>query len=151
MKKTPRQGTSKSASQVVTDTFELQKILPCLFLQTKVVYYKRQLVMYNLTLYESCQLTGDAGYSFMWEKTVAGRGSQEIGSYLWMWLENLPEAVGIDDGCLYSDSYDGQNCNFLPSAILMFLASFKRIKITHTYSEPRHSHMGADTTHVTTE
>ena len=63
--------------------------------------------MYNLTLYENCQLTGDAGYCFMWNKTVAGRGSQEIGSYLLMWLENLPEAEGIDDVRLYGDSYGG--------------------------------------------
>ena len=35
--------------------------------------------------------------------------------------------------------------------ILMFLASFKGIKNTQTYSEPGHSHMEADTTHATTE
>ena len=37
--------------------------------------------------------TSDTGYYFMWNETVAGSGSEEIGSCLWKWLKNLSKGI----------------------------------------------------------
>lgn len=136
---------AKNNAGVVTASFDLQKVLPCPFLQTGVVYYKRQLAVYNLTIYETRMGTSDTGHCLMWDETIAGRGSQEIGSCLWKWLETLPEDT--TDIRLYSDSCGGQNRNYPLTAMLMHLSHSKGISITHSYLEPGHTHMEADTIH----
>ena len=134
-----------ASNDCVTASFDMQKVLPCPLLQTGVVYYKRQLAVYNLTVYESSKQGGNKGHCFMWNETIAGRGSQEIGSCLWKWMDGLPEE--IKDIRLYSDSCGGQNRNYPLSAMLMHLSQTKEVKITHTYLLPGHTHMEADSIH----
>ena len=139
---------AEQSDDCIMATFDLQKVLPCPLLRTGIAYYKRQLAVYNLTVYETTK-NGSKAYCFMWNETIAGRGSQEIGSCLWKWIEGLSSE--IKDVRLYSDCCGGQNRNYPLSTMLMHLASSRNIKITHTYFQPGHSHMEADTIHAIIE
>ena len=133
---------------VVTASFDLQKVLPCPFLQTGIAFYKRQLAVYNLTIFETSD-KGVKAHCMLWDETIAGRGSEEIGSALLLWLERLPP--NITDVRLYSDCCSGQNRNVFLSAMLMEIAYKKNLSISHTYLEPGHTHMEADTIHAAIE
>lgn len=71
---------------VVTGSFDLQKVLPCPFIQTGVALYKWQLAVYNLTIFETSS-KGTKAYCILWDETIAGRGKEEIGSALLKWFE----------------------------------------------------------------
>ena len=79
------------------------------------MYYKRQLAVYNLTIFETTKQGGNQGHCFIWNETIAGRGAQEVGSCLWKLIDNLPQT--IKDIRLYSDSCGGQNRNYPLSTI----------------------------------
>ena len=51
-----------SSENCVTASFDWQKILQCPHLQTGIVYYKRQLAVYNLTVYETTKLRDNLGH-----------------------------------------------------------------------------------------
>ena len=146
-KKTDKEFAMKKKG-IVTASFDLQKVLPCPMLQTGVVYYKRQLAVYNLTIYET-SMEGNKAPCMMWDETIAGRGGKEIGSCVPKWLNELLN--DIKEVRLYSDSCGGQNRNHLIAAILMYMCKHKGIKITHSFLEPVHTHMEADTMHATIE
>lgn len=133
---------------IVTASFDLQKVLPCPMLQTGIVYYKRQLAVYNLTIFET-SVDGNKAHCMIWDETIAKRGGQEIGSCVMKWLNGLSD--DIKDIRLYSDSCGGQNRNHLFAAMLMNVSRSKGIKITHSFLEPGHTHMEADTVHALIE
>lgn len=85
----------------------------------------------------------------LWDEMIAGRGSEEIGSALLKGMENL--STEISDVHLHLDCCGSQNRNVYLSAKLMETAYMKNIKITHTYLEPGHTHMEADTIHARIE
>ena len=62
-------------------TFDLEKCLPLPRLTTGVVYYKRQLNIYNMIIH-LCNTDVNNGFMHIWPETVAGRGSSEVGSCL---------------------------------------------------------------------
>ena len=68
----------------VTATFDLQSILQLPIGAASPFYYKRKLVLYNLTVYEGTQ----DGYCFMWSEVDGKRGSNEIGSILYKYLSH---------------------------------------------------------------
>ena len=130
-------------------SFDLQNVLPCPFLQTGIGNrYKRQLAVYNLTIFETSD-KGVKSQCMLRDETIAGRGSEEIGSALLLWLERLPP--NITDVRFYSDCCSGQNRNVFLSAMLMEIAYQKNLSISHTYLEPGHTHMEADTIHAAIE
>jgi len=53
----------------------------------------------------------------MWDESVAKRGSLEIASCLWLWLEHLPASV--KRVTLYSDSCSGQNPNINMAGVIL--------------------------------
>jgi len=147
MKAADRQNSNDDPKHCVV-TFDLQKVLCCPSGKVGTIFYKRKLATYNLTVFD---MRSKKGSCFMWDETVAKRGSCEIASCLWLWLQTLPETV--EKVTLYSDSCSGQNKNL--NILTMMLAAvhvFKPIKQNdHKYLETGHTQMEVDSMHATIE
>ncbi|KAE8741825.1 hypothetical protein FOCC_FOCC012634 [Frankliniella occidentalis] len=128
-------------------TFDLQKVLYSPKSEVGEFFYKRKLSSYNFTIYDCT--TGQA-YCFVWDQTIAKRGSDEISSCVLSFFE---EAVknGVTEFKIYSDSCSGQNKNkFLYS--MYYLAARKyNVKIIHRYLEKGHTQMECDSVHAQIE
>lgn len=100
-----------------TITFDLQKTLPLPRIPTNVVFYKRQLWVYNLGIHSG---SNDQAHCNVWVEGEAGRGSQEVGSCL---LKHVMERLGNDvkNLILWSDSCGGQNRNIKLTLMLKAL------------------------------
>lgn len=62
-----------------TLTFDMEKTLPLPRISTSIVFYKRQLWLYNVGVHSGKQ---NKGYCYFWAEGTAGRGSQEVLSCL---------------------------------------------------------------------
>jgi len=62
---------------VETLTYDLQKVLLLPKISTNVIYYKRQLNLYNLGVHSG---KDQKGYFYVWMENEGGRGAQDVGS-----------------------------------------------------------------------
>ena len=69
----------RASDEIYVLSFDLEKALPFPKLSTSVAYYKRNLYVYNLGCHD---LKTNEGYMYVWPKTQASRGSQEVSSCL---------------------------------------------------------------------
>lgn len=99
-------------------TFDLQKALPFPILTTSVAYYKRNMYVYNLGCHE---LRRDLGFMYVWDETIASRGSQEVGSCVMKHIQT--QASKAKHLVMYSDACTGQNRNLKFALFLMKLAA----------------------------
>lgn len=90
---------------VETLTFDLQKTHPIPKLPTGIVYYKRQLNLYNLGIFVG---SSQKGIFNVWLEHEAGRGTQEVGSCLRKFVNENVKAP-VKKLVLWSDSCGGQN------------------------------------------
>ncbi|KAF2899968.1 hypothetical protein ILUMI_06218, partial [Ignelater luminosus] len=92
---------------VKTLTFDMQKTLPLQRLSTNIIFYKRQLWLYNCGLH-----TGKDNKSIfnIWLEGHAGRGAQKVGSCIRKYVVNHISDK-IQELILWSDSCEGQNRN----------------------------------------
>lgn len=127
-----------------TITFDLQKTLPLPRIPTNVVFYKRQLWVYNLGIHSG---SNDQAHCYVWVEGEAGRGSQEVGSCI---LKHVRERLGNDDVknlILWSDSCGGQNRNIkltlMLKALLVDHPTLQTIKLR--FLESGHSFLPNDT------
>lgn len=98
-------------------TFDMEKTLPLPRISTNVVFYKRQLWLYNEGVYSG---KGDKGFCYIWVEGEAGKGAQEVGSVLRRHVkEELPP--NTKHLILWSDSCGGQNRNIKITLILKTL------------------------------
>lgn len=95
-------------------TFDLEKTLPLPRIPTNIIFYKRQLWVYNAGVH-SCKT--ESGFCYVWVENEAGRGAQEIGSCL---IKHIEQHVGteIKHLILWCDSCGGQNRNIKMILIL---------------------------------
>jgi len=121
-------------------TFDLQKVLCCPSGKVGTIFYKRKLATYNLTVFN---LASRDGYNYMWDESKAKRGSCEIASCIWKFLNTLPDT--IDNVILYSDSYGGQNRNVQMATMLLCAVKCLKIKqIDFKFLESGHTQMEVD-------
>jgi hypothetical protein len=142
MKESDKQHSIQNHEHYVA-SFDLQKVLTCPAGKVGTIYYKRKLATYNLTIFD---MRTKQGYCYIWDETTGKRGSCEIASCLWLWLQTLPTTV--NKVTLYSDSCSGQNRN--TSMIGMMLAAVELLsiqEINHKFLEPGHTQMEVDSMH----
>ena len=76
---------------------------------------------------------------------VAGRGSSEVASCFWNFIQNCEEAKKRDHLVVWSDSCAGQNKNFLMICFYQFLIHKGIFKtIDHKYPEVGHTYLDSD-------
>ena len=138
----------QSNGTIVVKTLDLQKVLDTPLLTTCVSFHKRLLSTYNLTVHN---LVDNQPLCYVWDETIASRGSDEIASALYA------DILSLSDDCkhliYYSDNCSAQNHNFtLP---IMYHTALK-IKpmltvIEHKFLEVGHTHMECDCDHARIE
>uniref|UniRef100_A0A8D8AUY7 (northern house mosquito) hypothetical protein n=1 Tax=Culex pipiens TaxID=7175 RepID=A0A8D8AUY7_CULPI len=143
---------AKADETICTATFDLQKCLATPHLLCGTVFYKRQLYTYNLTVFYTVKGKNNV-VCYIWDETVARRGSQEIGSCLLKFLHMLnAKEPQVKEVIFYSDRCSGQNHNF---ALCMMYSYFVEksaqdgvhLKIQHNFMVSGHSHMEVDSVH----
>nr|CAI5829041.1 unnamed protein product [Callosobruchus analis] len=126
-----------------TLTYDMEKVLGLPKLPTNIVYYKRQLNIYNEGIHSG---SNNTPYCFLWREGVAGRGAQEVGSCLKKFIV-VHLKKGVENLTLWSDSCGGQNRNIkivlMLKAVLMDHPTLKTIYLK--YLESGHSFLPNDT------
>lgn len=129
-------------------TFDMQSVLQLPCGNESQLYYKRKLVMHNLTIYESCAKRN--AYCNIWLETDGMRGANEIGSVIYNYLSGLPSTV--EHVSFFSDSCSGQNRNQFLAAVMMHATQVLHIEvIDHKFLIPGHSQMECDSMHASIE
>ena len=124
--------------------FDLQQVLEIPYSEVSLLFYKRKLHVYNLSLYDFG--TND-GHCYVWPQTVGRRGSSEIASMVYDFLKMKSEN-GAQSVVLYSDKCGGQNRN--KYIISMYAYAIQRLNIesiTHRFLESGHSQNENDSIH----
>lgn len=123
--------------------FDLEAVRYCPYVKAKTVFYKRQLAVYNLTIYDvaSCQAV-----CYMWHEAVAGRGSNEISSCVFDYLKTHANGKPF---VLLSDTCGGQNRNANMASMLLYAVKHLNMPyIDQAFFEPGHSMMECDSVHA---
>lgn len=128
---------------IETMTFDLEKTLPLPRIPTNIVFYKRQLWVYNFGIHTG---SDDQGHCNVWVEGEAGRGSQEVGSCL---IKHVMERLkpNVKKLILWSDSCGGQNRNIKLTLMLKALLNDHPTlqEISMRYLEPGHTFIPNDT------
>ena len=125
-----------------TLTYDLQKVISLPRIPSNIVFYKRQLSMYNLGVHSG---KNKAGYFNVWLENDAGRGAQEIGSALTKHINTYVPA-GVENLILWSDSCGGQNRNIRITIMMQhLLQNHQSLKsISFKFRVPGHSFLPND-------
>lgn len=95
---------AKIDDEIETLTFDLQKVLFLPKIPTNIVYYLRQLNLYNFGIHVG---STNQGIFNVWLEYEASKGTQEVGSCLRKYIMNIRHPV--KKLLLWSDSCGGQN------------------------------------------
>lgn len=120
--------------------FDFQKILNCPKVATSIVYYLRQLNIYNFGIHVGS--TGQGIFN-VWIETEASKGTQEVGSCLRKYIATID---GPKKLILWCDSCGGQNRSI--KLVLMLIHTLQNHKtletITIRYLQSGHSFLPND-------
>lgn len=128
-------------------TFDLQAVLysPCS--QVSSFFYSRIFCSYNLTIFDQESLKG---HCYIWHETSGNRGSDEIGSILFIFLKSLPPHV--KHVSFFSDSCTGQNRNRYVATIMKYAVHALPLEtIEIKFLEVGHTQMECDSMHSVIE
>uniref|UniRef100_A0A6P7GQ04 Uncharacterized protein LOC114345060 n=1 Tax=Diabrotica virgifera virgifera TaxID=50390 RepID=A0A6P7GQ04_DIAVI len=87
LKKSDRTEAIQSNGSIICATFDFQKVLTCPHGQMSILYYKRKLSCYNFTVYD---MAAKEGYCYVWDESVAKRGTNEVASCLYNFMKEFP-------------------------------------------------------------
>lgn len=130
-------------------TFDLQGVLQIPSSDVSPMYYSRKLCTYNLTIYE--MVPPNNAFCYVWTETNGKRGSLEIGTCLYQYIDQLSETV--TEISLFSDTCSGQNRNQNISALLLYIVQTNPNVhvIEQKFLESGHSYMEVDSMHSSIE
>ncbi|XP_072387122.1 uncharacterized protein [Diabrotica undecimpunctata] len=123
--------------------YDLQAVLQTPCGDVSMFYYKRRLNVYNFTLFDN---VSKQGYCFMWNESVAKRGSNEIASCVYYYMTNHAISKNL---IFFSDNCAGQNKNkFIASMYLYVVTNVSHIEsITHKFLITGHTQNAGDNMH----
>jgi len=127
--------------------FDLQKVLTSPQSEVSSFYYKRKYATYNFTIFD---IANKQGYCYMWTETEGNRGSNEIGTCLFKFIELLKDR-GVEEFTFYSDNCGGQNRNRYIYSMWEYAASIYKVTIIHRFFEKGHTQNEGDSMHATIE
>lgn len=149
-------NSSKNADKIravedatfLSATFDLQSILQIPSSGVSQMYYSLKLCAYNFTVYEAAPPNN--AFCYAWTEINGQRGSSEIGTALFQWIQNIPE--NIREISLYSDTCGGQNRNQYIAALFLYVVQNTNIQVLqHNFLEKGHSYMEVDSMHSAIE
>ncbi|CAG9825752.1 unnamed protein product [Phaedon cochleariae] len=128
---------------IETLCYDMEKVLGLPKLPTNIVYYKRQLSIFNEGIHSGSTNTP---YCFLWKEGVAGRGAQEVGSCIKKFID-VHLKKGVEELILWSDSCGGQNRNIKIVIMLKtVLMQHPTLNVVYfKYLESGHSFLPNDT------
>ncbi|XP_055905287.1 uncharacterized protein LOC129940814 [Eupeodes corollae] len=102
-----KERDKESANETnIVAVYDLQAVLQCPKGESSNFYYVSKLNIFNFTI---CQLKSKEVNCFVWHEGAAGRGANEIGSCVFMYLKSLQEnSTQSFDVVFYSDNCCGQ-------------------------------------------
>lgn len=130
--------------------FDLQAALPTPKGEVSVFYYKSKLLTYNFTICELQKQGLGTINSFIWHEGEGKRGSNEIGSCLISFLNNLSNSSESNklNMIFYSDNCGGQCKNkFIVTCYIYAVSRFKFESITHKFLVVGHTQNEGDCAH----
>lgn len=137
---------AKTDKTIKVINFDLQKVLISPKTEVGNAYYSRKLSTYNFTVFD---VDSTKAICYMWYESIAQRGSNEIASCLYKYLEQLGH---VKECIFYSDSCTGQQRNLPFSTMCLYAVETLEIdQITHNYFERGHSQMEGDSVHARIE
>jgi len=131
-------------SEFKSFTFDLEAVLysPCSDVSS--YHYSRKFCTYNFTVYDQ---ENHDGTCFLWHETEGKRGSDEIGTCLWLQLTSPPPTV--KNVSFFSDCCGGQNRNRYAASLFEY--AVKNIpelqSIEMNFLESGHTDMEVDSMH----
>lgn len=132
---------AKCNGKVLYLTFDLQQVMPLPKLTVSRAFYLRQLAFYNCGIH-SIAANGATQFMMTWTENGAKRGSNEILSCLFEFVQNIGP---METMLAWSDSCAGQNKNFNLIALYQYLILHKYFELLdHKFPEVGHSYLDSD-------
>ena len=129
-------------SKLLCFSFDMERTQPIPYLETSVVFYKRQMWLYNLGINNR---RDNKGSMFIWQETDGKRGSNEVVSCVHAFLNSL-DLSQYDVIHTFSDGCGGQNKNKTFVSYIMYLVQTTNIRYwTHSFMESGHFYLPNDT------
>lgn len=147
LKKQDKNEAVSKPETVTSATFDFQKILSTPHGETSSFYYKRKLSVFNFTVFD---LGLKKGICYMWPETIAKRGSNEVASCLYNFIQQSTNR-GIKDIHLWSDNCGGQNRNRIVFLMYVYCSQKYSIDICHRFLEKGHTQQEGDSVHALIE
>lgn len=132
---------------LVVCVYDLQAVMPCPQGEVSSFYYISKLNLLNFTI---TKLGTNSTDCFVWHEGEGGRGANEIGSCVFMYLNRLnDEASGDIDVVFYSDNCCGQQKNkFMLATYQHAVNLFPKLRsITHKFLIKGHTQNEGDAVH----
>lgn len=132
---------ARSNEKTVYLSIDLQQVMILPKLTTSRAFYLRQLAFYDCGIHY-ISATGVIPFMMTWTENVAKRGSNEILSCLFEFVNNIEPMKHM---VVWSDSCAGQNKNFNLIAFYQYLILHKYFEvIDHKFPEVGHSYLDSD-------
>lgn len=127
--------------------FDLQKVLATPQSNVSDFYYKSKYATYNFTIFD---IGNNDGFCYVWHEQIAKRGSNEVASCLWKFIETQKKR-GIKSLIFYSDNCGGQNRNHTIFSMFSYAAVYFQVSIIHRFLEKGHTQNEGDSMHAVIE
>ncbi|KAK6175725.1 hypothetical protein SNE40_014118 [Patella caerulea] len=130
-------------------SFDLQQVIYLPRSNRCEIFYKRRLSCYNFSV---CDIKSMDANCYVWNETIAGRGSNEISSFLAAYL-NSADKMGYEKASLFCDGCGGQNKNSIVGGMLLNLMQSTKClqEVTIHYFETNHRQSEGDAVHSVIE